>query len=105
MNVCSLKSIIPFVIDGDVNCTAFRNAFGANGQDAVACFLSGFRHIAVGHKSIIVTRAKLSAAKLVILVFWGIVAEDALPTVPVIGGQRHVFQQCHDLYFFWHPIT
>lgn len=97
MNVCLFKSIIPFIVDGDVNCTAFRNAFGANGQDAVVCFLSGFRHIAVGHKSIIVASAKLSAAKLVIPVFWCIIAEDALSAIPVIGWQRHVFQQCHNL--------
>lgn len=84
MNVCSFKSIVPLVVDSDVNCTAFRNAFGANGQDAVVCFLSGFRHIAVGHKGIIVARAKLSAAKLVFPVFWRIVAEDALSAVPVI---------------------
>lgn len=84
MNVCSFKSIVPLVVDSDVNCTAFRNAFGANGQDAVVCFLSGFRHIAVGHKSVIVARAKLSAAKLVIPVFWRIVAKDALSAVPVI---------------------
>ena len=84
MNVCSFKSIVPLIVDSDVNCTAFRNAFGANGQDAVVCFLSGFSHIAVGHKSVIVARAKLSAAKLVIPVFWRIVAENALSAVPII---------------------
>lgn len=84
MFVCLFKSIVPLIVDSDVNCTAFRNALGANGQNAVVCFLSGFRHIAVGHKSVIVARAKLSAAKLVIPVFWRIVAEDALSAVPVI---------------------
>lgn len=92
MNVCSFKSIVPLVVDSDVNCTVFRNAFGANGQDAVVCFLSGFRHIAVGHKGVIVASSKLSVAKLVIPVFWRIVAEDALSAVPVIGWQRNVFQ-------------
>lgn len=92
MNVCLFKSIIPFVVDGDVNRTAFRNAFGANGQDAILCLLSGFRYIAMRHKGVIVASAKLSAAKLVIPVFWRIVAEDALSAVPVIGWQRHVFQ-------------
>lgn len=92
MNVCLFKSIVPLIVDSDVNCTAFRNAFGANGQDTVVCFLSGFRHIAVGHKGIIVASAKLSAAKLVIPVFWRIVAEDALSAVPVIWRKRHVFQ-------------
>ncbi len=92
MNVCSFKSIVPLVVDSDVNCTAFRNAFGANGQDAVVCFLSGFRHIAIRHKGIKVASAKLSASKLVIPVFWRIVAEDALSAVPVIGWQRNVFQ-------------
>ncbi len=92
MNVCSFKSIVPLIVDSDVNCTAFRNAFGANGQDAVVCFLSGFRHITIGHKGIIVARAKLSASKFMIPVFWRIVAEDALSAIPVIGWQRHVFQ-------------
>lgn len=92
MNVCLFKSIVPLIVDSDVNCTAFRNALGANGQDAVVRFLSGFRYIAIGHKSVIVASAKLSAAKLIIPVFWCIVAENALPTVPVIGWQRHVFQ-------------
>lgn len=78
------KSIVPLIVDSNVNCTAFRNALGANGQDAVVCFLSGFRHIAVGHKGIIVARAKLSAAKLLISVFWRIVAENTLSAVPVI---------------------
>lgn len=97
MNVCLFKSIIPFVVDGDVNCTAFRNAFGANGQDAVVCLLSCFRHIAMRHKGVIIASAKLSAPKLVIPVFWCIVAENALSAVPIIGWQRHVFQQCHNL--------
>lgn len=84
MNVCSFKSIVPLIVDSNVNYTAFRNAFGANGQDAVVCFLSGFRYIAVGHKSVIVASAKLSAAKLLISVFWRIVAENTLSAVPVI---------------------
>lgn len=84
MFVCLFKSIVPLIVDSDVNCTVFRNALGANGQDAVVCFLSGFRHIAVGHKSVIVASAKLSAAKLVIPVFWRIVAENTLSAVPVI---------------------
>lgn len=84
MNICSFKSIVPLVVDSDVNCTAFRNAFGANGQDAVVCLLSCFRHIAMRHKGVIVACTKLSAAKLVIPVFWRIVAEDALSAVPVI---------------------
>lgn len=84
MNVCSFKSIVPLIVDSDVNCTAFRNAFGANGQDAVVCLPSCFRHIAVGHKRVIVASAKLSAAKLLISVFWRIVAENTLSAVPVI---------------------
>lgn len=92
MNVCLFKSIVPLIVDGDVNCTAFRNAFGANGQDAILCLLSGFRHIAERHKGVIVASAKLSASKLVIPVFWCIVTEDALSTIPVIGWQRNVFQ-------------
>lgn len=84
MFVCLFKSIVPLIVDSNVNYTAFRNALGANGQDAVVCFLSGFRHIAVGHKSVIVASAKLSAAKLVIPVFWRIVAENTLSAVPVI---------------------
>ena len=92
MNVCSFKSIVPLIVDSDVNCTAFRNAFGANGQDAVVCLPSCFRHIAMRHKGVIIACAKLSAAKLVIPVFWRIVAEDTLSAVPIIGWQRHVFQ-------------
>lgn len=92
MNVCSFKSIVPLIVDSDVNCTAFRNAFGANGQDAVVCLPSCFRHIAMRHKGVIIACAKLSAAKLVIPVFWRIVAEDTLSAVTIIGWQRHVFQ-------------
>ncbi len=92
MNICSFKSIVPLVVDSDVNCTAFRNAFGANGQDAVVCPLSCFRHIAMRHKGVIVACTKLSVPKFMIPIFWRIVAENTLSAVPIIRRERHVFQ-------------
>lgn len=89
---CTLV-FLPLVIDGDVQGVAWCSQFRAYGQDTVLGFHACTYDGAVGDIGVIHAGAEVGGTYLDAEVLRCVVAEDALPALPVAAGNDSLFKQ------------